>query len=95
MLASTFSTYAPSAHHIQAHGLGYRGVLSTEQLQRAVPAAFADAAHESRSARYAALRAAGTDPAIVSITNRTRSPDTRTTATPARPAPEDSATIVG
>ncbi len=53
MLASTFSTYAPSAHHIQAHGLGYRGVLSNDQLQRAVPAAFADAAHESRSARYA------------------------------------------
>jgi len=30
-----------------------------------------------------------------SITNRTRDPDSRTTATPARPAADDSATIVG
>jgi hypothetical protein len=53
MMASTFSTFAPSAHHIQREGLGYRGVLTVDQLRKAVPAAFADAAHDSRSARYA------------------------------------------
>ena len=60
MLASTLSTYAPSAHHIQAHGLGYRGVLSTEQLQRAVPAAFADAFVAASSAHPATPSAACT-----------------------------------
>jgi len=34
-------------------------------------------------------------PATVSRTNRTRGPDTRMTATPARPGAEDKATIVG
>lgn len=53
MIASTFSRVAPSAHQIQREGLGYRGVLSVDQLRRAVPAAFAEAAHESRSERYA------------------------------------------
>ena len=53
MIASTFSTFSPSAHHIQREGVGYRGVLNTDQLRRAVPAAFAESAHESRSARYA------------------------------------------
>jgi hypothetical protein len=53
MLASTFSTFAPSAHRIQREGFGYSGVLSADQLRRACPAAFAEAAHESRSDRYA------------------------------------------
>lgn len=52
MLASTFSAFAPSAHNIQDQGIGYRGVLSTEQLRKAVPSAFAESAHDSRSARY-------------------------------------------
>lgn len=38
---------------IQNAGLGYSGVLSTDQLMRAVPSAFAEAAHDSRSDRYA------------------------------------------
>ena len=53
MLASTFSKFAPSAHSIQRNGIGYRASLTTEQLMRAVPSAFADCAHDSRSARYA------------------------------------------
>ena len=53
MLAPTLSTYAPSQHQIQRSGLGYAGVLTVDQLQRAVPSAFAENAHESRSARYA------------------------------------------
>lgn len=53
MLAPTMSRFAPSAHQIQNAGIGYRAGLTNEQLQRACPAAFADAAHESRSARYA------------------------------------------
>lgn len=53
MIASTYSAHAPSAHYIQREGVGYRGVLSVDQLRRAVPAAFAESAHESRSARYA------------------------------------------
>lgn len=53
MLASTFSRFAPSAHSIQSGGIGYRGVLSVDQLRHAVPAAFAESAHDSRSSRYA------------------------------------------
>lgn len=53
MLAPVNSTFAPSQHRIQRSGLGYGGVLSVDQLQRAVPSAFAESAHESRSARYA------------------------------------------
>ena len=53
MMASTFSRFAPSAHHIQGSGIGYSGVLTVDQLRKAVPAAFAEAAHDSRSARYA------------------------------------------
>lgn len=52
MLAATTSSYAPSQHRIQNGGLGYRGVLSREQLIRAVPGAFALSKHESRSDRY-------------------------------------------
>ena len=53
MLASTFSTSAPSAHQINRAGLGFRAGLTNDQLQRAVPSAFAECAHESRSDRYA------------------------------------------
>ena len=53
MLAATFSNFAPSAHMIQRAGLGYQSGLSVDQLMRAVPSAFAESAHASRSARYA------------------------------------------
>jgi hypothetical protein len=53
MLASTLSAFAPSAHNIQRAGIGFAAGLTTDQLMRAVPSAFADGAHESRSARYA------------------------------------------
>ena len=59
MLANTFSTFAPSAHNIQRAGIGYRAGLTTDQLMHAVPSAFAEAAHDSRSARYAHIPTIG------------------------------------
>ncbi len=53
MLASTTSSFAPSAHHILRSGIGYNGTLGLDDLRRAVPSAFAAEAHSSRSARYA------------------------------------------
>ena len=53
MLAQTTSSFRPSAHMIQRSGLGYRGVLSADDLRQCVPSAFAEEAHSSRSARYA------------------------------------------
>lgn len=53
MLASTLSHSPAAAHHIYGAGIGYAGVLSTDQLRRAVPSAFAECAHDSRSSRYA------------------------------------------
>lgn len=53
MLAQTLSQFAPSQHRIQNAGVGYAGALTTDQLRRVVPAAFADDAHASRSDRYA------------------------------------------
>ena len=41
MLASNTSRFAPSAHRIQAGGFGFSGVLSHDDLRRAVPGAFA------------------------------------------------------
>lgn len=53
MLAQTLSSFAPSAHNIQRAGIGFAAGLTTDQLMRAVPSAFAESAHDSRSARYA------------------------------------------
>lgn len=53
MLASTTSAFAPSMHNIQRSGIAYRGTLSREDLMRAVPGAFAQEKHSSRSERYA------------------------------------------
>lgn len=53
MLASTFSRFAPSAHSIQSGGIGYRAGLTVDQLRHAVPSAFAEESHDSRSDRYA------------------------------------------
>ena len=52
MLAHTLSSFAPSAHRIQREGFGFASALTTDQLRRVVPSAFADDAHHSRSARY-------------------------------------------
>jgi len=52
MLASTFSRFSPSAHRIQRGGIGFASALTDDQLRKAVPAAFAEDAHDSRSARY-------------------------------------------
>ena len=59
MLASTFSTFAPRSHTIQRGGIGYAAGLTTDQLMRAVPSAFAETAHDSRSARYAHIPTIG------------------------------------
>lgn len=53
MLAATLSASPASAHNIQRAGIGYRGILSPEDLRKVVPSAFAEAAHSSRSDRYA------------------------------------------
>lgn len=53
MLAPTLSRFAANQHHIQESGVGYAGALTNDQIRRVVPAAFADDAHDSRSARYA------------------------------------------
>jgi len=53
MIAGTFSAHPAARHYIQSPGIGYRGILSTDDLRRAVPSAFAESAHESRSHRYA------------------------------------------
>lgn len=53
MLAQTLSAFAPSAHRIQSGGIGYAAALTVDQLRRAVPSAFADGPHDSRSTRYA------------------------------------------
>ena len=52
MLATTLSSFAPSAHQIQRNGIGFARALETEELRRYVPSAFAESAHDSRSARY-------------------------------------------
>jgi hypothetical protein len=53
MLASTTSAFSPSMHNIQRSGIAYRGTLSREDLMHAVPGAFAQEKHASRSGRYA------------------------------------------
>lgn len=45
-------TFAPNAHNIQRAGIGYSRELSADQLRRLAPSAFAESAHDSRSARY-------------------------------------------
>lgn len=47
------SAFHGSAHQIQREGLGYTRGLSNDELTRAAPSIFADAAHDSRSDRYA------------------------------------------
>lgn len=46
------STFSPRSHTIQRNGVGYARALTNDELRRVVPSAFAEAAHESRSARY-------------------------------------------
>jgi len=53
MQATTTSAFAPSAHMIQRPGLGYRGILSTDDLRKCVPGAFAENKAPGRSERYA------------------------------------------
>lgn len=53
MQAPAISPYAPSAHRIQREGIGYASALTVDQLRKAVPSAFADTPHSSRSERYA------------------------------------------
>lgn len=83
MLASTFSAFAPSAHNIQRAGIGFAAGLTTDQLRKAVPSAFAEAPHDSRSARYAyvptigvieGLRAEGFIP-VKAVQSRSRDED--------------------
>lgn len=83
MLAQTLSRFAPSAHSIQSGGIGFAAGLTTEQLRRAVPSAFAESAHDSRSARYAyvptiavieGMRAEGFIP-VKAIQSRSRTED--------------------
>lgn len=83
MLASTFSAFAPSAHTIQRGGIGFAAGLTNDQLRKAVPSAFAEAAHDSRSARYAyvptigvieGLRAEGFIP-VKAVQSRSRDED--------------------
>lgn len=52
MLATTTSSFAPSAHRIQRSGLGFTRGLTRDELRRACPGAFALDKHESRSDRY-------------------------------------------
>lgn len=53
MLAPTFSAFQPSQHQIQRDGIGFSRGMTDDELRKIVPSAFADAAHDSRSARYA------------------------------------------
>lgn len=53
MLATTTSSFAPSAHMIQRGGLAYRGILSMDDLRKCVPGAFAESKAPGRSERYA------------------------------------------
>jgi hypothetical protein len=53
MQAATLSRFAPSTHNIQRDGIGYRGILTLDELRKCVPSAFATEAHSSRSERYA------------------------------------------
>jgi len=53
MQATTTSAFAPSSHMIQRAGLGYRSILSEDDLRKCVPSAFATEAHHTRSERYA------------------------------------------
>lgn len=85
MHAQTLSNFAPSAHMIQRAGIGFASALTTEQLMRAVPSAFAESAHDSRSARYAyvptigvieGLRAEGFLP-VKAVQSRSRDDDRR------------------
>lgn len=85
MHAQTLSNFAPSAHMIQRAGIGFASALTTDQLMRAVPSAFAESAHDSRSARYAyvptigvieGLRAEGFLP-VKAIQSRSRDDDRR------------------
>ncbi len=52
MLAPTLTASPASAHNIQRGGIAYAGTLSRADLMKCVPGAFAESAHESRSARY-------------------------------------------
>lgn len=51
--APVISTYSPAAHHIQRDGLGYARGLTDDEIMRSAPAIYAEAAHDSRSDRYA------------------------------------------
>jgi hypothetical protein len=85
MHAQTLSAFAPSAHHIQSAGIGFAAGLTVDQLRRAVPSAFAESAHDSRSARYAyvptigvieGLRAEGFIP-VKAVQSKSRDDDKR------------------
>jgi hypothetical protein len=51
--ASILTQDRPSAHTINRAGIGYADGLTDDQIARVAPSVFADAAHESRSERYA------------------------------------------
>lgn len=51
--APILSQFTAEQHRIQGHGLGYARPLTDDEIMRAAPAIYADAAHESRSDRYA------------------------------------------
>lgn len=51
--APVLSQFAPRDHQIQRDGLGYARPLTDEEIMRTAPAIYADAAHGSRSDRYA------------------------------------------
>ena len=51
--APVLSQFAPRDHQIQRDGLGYARPLTDDEIMRTAPAIYADAAHGSRSDRYA------------------------------------------
>lgn len=51
--SNVISQFLPSQHRIDRAGLGYSRPLDNDELVRMAPAIFADAAHGSRSDRYA------------------------------------------
>ncbi len=51
--APVLSQFAPGAHRIQRDGLGYARPLTDDEIMRTAPAIYAEAAHDSRSQRYA------------------------------------------
>ncbi len=85
MLATVNSAFSASQHNINRAGLGYRGILSEDDLRKCVPSAFAEEAHHTRSARYAyvptsdiitGLQSAGFVP-VKAVQSRCRTEDKR------------------